>query len=114
MRAIGQRKLLAVYYRRDRMLILSTATGVVLGLVAGEAFAQSSAVLSVTARIIAACTTTTGSPQSSCSEEILALQSNVTNASARITTSPDETVVTHKGGLPPKIETQDNQISVSF
>jgi hypothetical protein len=114
MRATGQRKLLAVGYPQVRMLVLVTATGVVFGLVASETLAQSSAVLSVTARIIAACTTTTANPQSSCSEEILALQSNVTNASARISTTGNETVITHKGGLPPKIETQENQISVNF
>ncbi len=114
MRGIGQRNLLAVDYLQVRMRILLIATVVVLGLVARAAFAQSSAILSVTARVIAACTITSDNPQSSCSEEILALQSNVTNASARISTSADETVITHKGGLPPKIETQGNQTSVSF
>jgi len=114
MRAIGQRKLLAVDYPQVRMRILLIATVVVLGLVASETFAQSSAILSVTARVVAACTISSDNPQSSCSEEILALQSNVTNASARISTSDNETVVTHKGGLPPTIETLGNQISVSF
>jgi hypothetical protein len=96
------------------MRILLIATGVVLGLGARAAFAQSSAVISVTARIIAPCTITSGNPQSSCSEQILAQQSDVTNASARISTSNDETVVIHKGGLPPIIETVGKQISVSF
>ena len=93
---------------------MAIARIIVIFVVAGQAFAQSSAVLSVTARVIAACTITSSNPQSTCSEELLALQGDVTNASARISTSDSETVVTHKGGLPPKIEEQDNQILVSF
>jgi hypothetical protein len=96
------------------MRVLLTATGVVLGLIASETVAQSSAMLSVTARIIAPCMISSANPQSSCSEQTLALQSNVTNASARISRSGNETVVTHKGGLPPKIETGANFVSVSF
>lgn len=80
----------------------------------GSAFAQSSAALSVSARIVAPCTTTSANPQSTCSLQTLARQSDITNASARISTSGGETTVTHKGGPPPTIETQGNEISVSF
>jgi hypothetical protein len=97
-----------------RMRILLIAPSVLIGLVAGQAVAQSSATLSVTARVVAPCTITSGNPQSSCSEQILALQSNVTNASARISRSNTGAVVTHKGGLPPRIETQGDHISISF
>lgn len=58
MRAVAQRKLLAVDYPQVHMPILLIATVVVLDLVAKAAFAQSSAILSVTARVIAACTIT--------------------------------------------------------
>lgn len=114
MGAIGQRNLLGVDYPQVGMRILVIATGVAVSLVAREAGAQSSAVISVTARIIAPCTITSENPQSSCSEQTLAQQSDITNASARISTSDDETVVTHKGGLPPTIEILGKQISVSF
>lgn len=93
---------------------LLVASSMAIGLAACPAFAQSSAMLSVTARVIAACTITSSNPQSTCSDEILASQSDVTHASARISTSDTETVITHKGGLPPKIEKKENQISVSF
>jgi hypothetical protein len=89
-------------------------TAVLLGLGVGEALAQSSTTIAVTARILAACTITSGSAQSSCSEQTLAQQSDVAGASARISTSGDKTVVTHSGGLPPAIETKGNQVSVSF
>jgi hypothetical protein len=94
--------------------MLVIATGNVLGLFPGETFAQSSAALSVTARIVAPCSITSENPRSSCSEQTLARQSDVTNASARISRSDDETVVTHNGGLPPRMEKQGNQLLVSF
>jgi hypothetical protein len=96
------------------MRILLIVLSVVLGLVAGRALAQSSATLSVTARVIAPCTVTSGNPRSSCSELTLARQSNVINASARISTSNTEAVVTHKGGVPPRIARQGDRISVGF
>jgi hypothetical protein len=94
--------------------MLVIATGTVLGLFPGETFAESSVTLSVTARIVAPCTITSSNPQSSCSEQILAQQNNVRNASARISNFGNETVITHKGGLPPKIEKEGNQLLVSF
>jgi len=114
MRATGRPDSPAVDHPQLRMRILSIAPGVVIGLCSSPALAQSSAVLSVTARIIAPCTITSRNPQSTCSEQTLAQQSDVTNASARISTSDNETVITHTGGLPPKIDKQENQISVSF
>jgi hypothetical protein len=114
MRAIGPCCLPAAVDPRVRLRTLMIAPGVVISLVSGPAFAQASAVITVTARIIAPCTVTSDNPQSTCSDRTLALQSNVTNASARISTSDTETVVTHKGGLPPRIEQQGNQVSVSF
>lgn len=83
-------------------------------LVEGSALAQSTATLSVAARVVASCTTSSSSPQSTCSQQTLARQSDITNGSARISTSGSETTVTHQGGLPPTIETQGNEISVRF
>lgn len=96
------------------MRTLLIALSILSGLGAGHALAQSSARLSVNARVVAPCTTTSNKPQSSCSEQTLVQQSNVPNASARISTTDTEAVVTHKGGLPPKIEKRANQISVDF
>lgn len=114
MRATGGDKSLAHGDPLVRVRTLVVAPSIVLGLVATPAFAQSSAVLSVTARVVAACTITSSNPQSTCPEQILASQSDITNASARISTSDTETVITHKGGLPPRIEKKGNQVSVSF
>lgn len=83
-------------------------------LVEGNALAQSSAVLNVAARVVAPCTTTSTSLQSTCSPQTLARQSDITNASARISSAGGETTVTHNGGPSPRIETQGNQVSVSF
>lgn len=96
------------------MRILLIVLSVVTGLAAGDTVAQSSGTLSVTARVVAPCTTTSRKPQSSCSEQTLDRQSNVLNASARISTTDTEAVVTHKGGLPPRIDKWGNQISVDF
>ena len=93
--------------------MLAVATGVV-GLFPGDAFAQSSTTLAVSARIVAPCTIASGNPQSTCSDQMLARQSDIRHGSARITTSGGEAAVTHKGGLPPKIEKQGNQLVVSF
>ena len=83
-------------------------------LVEGNALAQSSAALSVAARVIAPCTTTSTSLQSTCSSQTLARQSDVSRASARISTSGGETTVTHNGGPSPRIETQGDYVSVRF
>ena len=114
MGAMKHCRMLAAEDARVRLRTLMIAPGVVIGLVSGPAIAQSSAVITVTARIIAPCTVTSNNPQSTCSEQTLALQSDLTNASARISTSESETVVTHKGGLPPRIEQQGDHVSVSF
>lgn len=91
-------------------LLLLVAT-----LAIGDAYAQSaSTVISVTARIIAPCTVTSTDPQSTCSEKTLSQQSDLTSASARISTSGDEATVTHKGGLPPTIEKLRDRILLSF
>jgi hypothetical protein len=94
--------------------MLAIAAGTVLALFPGETFAESSVTLIVTARVVAPCSITSNNPQSSCSEQILAQQSDVRNASARISTSGDETVITHKGGLPPRIDQVGDQLLVSF
>ena len=83
-------------------------------LVEDNALAQSSAVLSVAARVVAPCTTSSASAQSTCSPQTLAWQSDIANASARISTSGGETTVTHRGGPSPRIDTQGKQVSVSF
>jgi len=114
MRAVGRGPLPAALDPRVCIWTLMIAPGVVFSLVSGPALAQSSAVITVTARIIAPCTVTSSTPQSTCSDQTLALQSDLTNASARISTSDNETVVTHKGGLPPRIEQQGDHVSVSF
>ncbi|HSC96832.1 MAG TPA: hypothetical protein VLC73_17890 [Burkholderiales bacterium] len=80
----------------------------------GSAFAQSTAVLSVAARVVAPCTTSSTRPQSTCSQQTLARQSDIANASARISTSGGETTVTHTGEPSPRVDTQGNQVSVSF
>lgn len=114
MRARGPRDLLEFDDLQVGMCVLLIAAGVTASLAASEAIAQSSAVISVTARIVAPCTITGENPESSCSEQTLAQQSDVTNASARISTTEDDTVVTHTGGLPPTIEILGKQISVNF
>lgn len=114
MRAIDPCRLPAAFDPRVRLRALMIAPGVVISLVSSPAWGQASAVITVTARIIAPCTITSDNPQSTCTDQTLALQSKITNASARISTSGTETVVTHKGGLPPTIEQQGNQVSVSF
>ena len=83
---------------------------------AGEACSQSaSTVISVTARIVAPCTVSTIHPKSTCSEQTLSQQSDVTSTSARVSTSEDnEATVTHKGGLPPTIEKLRDRILLSF
>lgn len=87
----------------------------VASLAAGDAGAQSSStVISVTARIIAPCTVSSTNPQSTCSEETLSQQSDVSPASARISTSDSEATVTHKGGFPPTIEKLRDRILLSF
>jgi hypothetical protein len=96
--------------RVDGRLLLLVAT-----LAAGDACGQSaSTVISVTARIIAPCTVTSTNPQSTCSEKTLTQQSDISPASARISTSDNEATVTHKGGLPPKIEKLRDRILLSF
>jgi hypothetical protein len=96
--------------RVDGRLLLLLAS-----LAAGDACAQSaSTVISVTARIIAPCTVTSTNPQSTCSEKTLTQQSDVSPASARISTSDNEATVTHKGGLPPTIEKLRDRILLSF
>lgn len=99
-----------VLERVDGRLLLLLAS-----LAAGDAWAQSaSTVISITARIIAPCTVTTTNPQSTCSESTLSQQSDVSPASARISTSDNEATVTHKGGLPPTIEKLRDRILLSF
>jgi hypothetical protein len=83
-------------------------------LVEGNALAQSSVVLSVAARVVAPCTTSSTRALSTCSSQTLARQSDIADASARISTSGGETTVTHRGGPSPKIDTQGNRVSVSF
>lgn len=96
--------------RVDRRLLLLLAS-----LAASDACGQSaSTVISVTARIIAPCTVTTTNPQSTCSEKTLSQQSDVSPASARISTTDNEATVTHKGGLPPTIEKLRDRILLSF
>ena len=87
----------------------------VASLAAGDACGQSSStVISVTARIIAPCTVTSTNLQSTCSEQTLSQQSDVSPASARISTSDNEATVTHKGGLPPTIEKVRDRILLTF
>jgi hypothetical protein len=99
-----------VFESVDGRLLLLVAT-----LAVGDAYGQSaSTVISVTARIIAPCTVTSTNPQSTCSEQTLTQQSDVSPASARISTSDNEATVTHKGGLPPTIEKLRDRILLSF
>jgi len=99
-----------VFESVDGRLLLLVAT-----LAVGDAYAQSaSTVISVTARIIAPCTVTSNNPQSTCSEQTLTQQSDVSPASARISTSDNEATVTHKGGLPPTIEKLRDRILLTF
>lgn len=94
----------------DGRLLLLVAT-----LAVGDAYAQSaSTVISETARIIAPCTVTSTNPQSTRSEQTLTQQSDVSPASARISTSDNEATVTHKGGLPPTIEKLRDRILLTF
>ena len=99
---------------------LKNACGGLLAVLAlfsiGEACSQSaSTVISVTARIVAPCTVSTTNPQSTCSDQTLSQQSNITQSSAQISTTEDnEATVTHKGGLPPTIEKLRDGILLSF
>ena len=93
--------------------MLAVATGVV-GLFPGDAFAQSSTTLTVSARVVAPCTITSSNLQSDCSERTLAQQSDIRNGSTRITTSGGEAAVTHKGGLPPRMERSGDRLLVRF
>ena len=99
---------------------LKNTCGALLGVIAvfmiGEASPQTaSTVISVTARIVAPCTVSTTNPQSTCSEQTLSQQSDITQSSAQISTSEDnEVTVTHKGGLPPTIEKLRDRILLSF
>ena len=87
----------------------------VAALTIGDARAQSaSAVMSVTARVVAPCTVSTTNPQSTCSQQTLSQQSDITQSSAQITSTDSETTVTHKGGLPPTIEKLRDRILLSF
>jgi len=94
--------------------VMAIAAGSVLGTLPGQALAQSSAMLTVSARVVAPCTITSSSLQSDCSERTLAQQSDIRNGSARITTSGVEAAVTHKGGPSPRMEKSGDRILVRF
>jgi hypothetical protein len=83
-------------------------------LAAGDVHAQSAVAVSVAARVLASCTTTTAHPQSTCSQQTVAQQSNVVGASARISTTANDVGVTQNGGPSPKIELSGNQATVTF
>ena len=98
---------------------LKSACGGLLAAVAlvtvGDAHPQSaSTVISVTARIVAPCTVSSSNPQSTCTEQTLSQQSDITQSSAQITSTDSEATVTHKGGLPPTIEKLRDRILLSF
>ena len=71
MGAIGPGRLTAAVDPRVRLRTLMIAPGVVISLFSGPAFAQSSAVITVTARIVAPCTVTSDNPHSTCSDQTL-------------------------------------------
>ena len=100
---------------RAPVLQSGSALALVAAIAAGDAFAQSaSTVISVTARIVAPCTVSTTNPQSTCSQQTLSQQSDITQSSAQITSTDNEAIVTHKGGLPPTIEKLRDRILLSF
>ena len=94
--------------------VLVIFTGAVIGLAPGDALAEATMALQVTARVVAPCTISLSSPQSSCSDPVLAQQMNVMNSSARISSLGTEVRVTHRGRLTPVIERREDQVSVNF
>lgn len=96
------------------LAMLAIATGSAAGFLPSGALAQSSAMLTVSARVVAPCTITSSSLQSDCSERTLAQQSDIRNGSARITTSGVEAAVTHKGGPSPRMEKLGDRLLVRF
>ena len=83
-------------------------------LAASGAYAQATMMVSVSARILALCTTTITHPQSTCPQQTVLQQSNVAGASAKISASGNDVGVTQKGGPSPKIEVNGNQATVTF
>jgi uncharacterized lipoprotein YajG len=83
-------------------------------LAASDVHAQATLVVSVSARILASCTTTIEHPQSTCPQQTVLQQSNITGASAKISASGNDVGVTQKGGPSPKIEVKGNQATVTF
>jgi hypothetical protein len=83
-------------------------------LAAGGVHAQSAVTVTVAARVLASCTTTMAHPQSTCSQQTVARQSNVVGASAKIATTANDVGVTQNGGPSPKIELCGNQATVTF
>ena len=100
--------------RRLAPAVLAIAAASGLGIFPVQALAESSATLTVSARVVAPCTITSSNFQSDCSERTLAQQSDIRNGSARITTSGVEAAVTHKGGPSPRMEKLGDRILVRF
>ena len=100
--------------RRVAPAVLAIAAASGLGIFPVQALAESSATLTVSARVVAPCTITSSSLQSDCSERTLAQQSDIRNGLVRITMFGGEVVVTHKGGPPPRMEKLGDRLLVRF
>jgi hypothetical protein len=67
-------------------------------LAATNVHAQASVAVTVSARIVASCTTTMMHPRSTCSQQTILQQSDVIAASAKVSASSDDVRVTQRGG----------------
>jgi len=83
-------------------------------LAANDSFAQATVAAQVSARVLAHCTTTLAQPRSTCSQQTMLVQSNVSGASANVTASGTDVRVRQLGGPRPKIELSGKQATVTF
>ena len=83
-------------------------------LAATNVHAQAFMAVTVSARVVARCTATMLHPQSTCSQQTLLQQISLKGASAKISTSGSDVLVTQIGGRPPKIELNGRRATITF
>jgi len=83
-------------------------------LAATNVHAQAFMAVTVSARVVARCTTTMLHPESTCPRQTVLQQINLKGASARVSTSGSDVRVTQIGGRQPKIELSGRRATVTF
>src|SRR5512135_264326 len=81
----------------------------IAALATSDAHAQASVAVTVTARVVARCTTTLSHPQSTCPQQTVLQQIHIRSAWATVSVSGNDVRVTQLGGPPPKIQLSGRQ-----